>query len=315
MNSLDHDAKSVRPTEWLAFTGNVIDPLSEQRTDDAVEIALSDERSRLLLIADGKVALRSDGATHEALFTPEDTRALNLELRHTILLGNGPSGPVLACPFQPEQAFPQGIEIVDLRRTYGEGLLSPEIVGALAQGSALLSWNATHRFCGRCGGQNEMRAGGYRRVCTSCGAEHFPRTDPVAIMLAVRGDRCLLGRSARFAPGMYSALAGFIEPGETIEAAVRRETFEESGIRLGEVRYVSSQPWPFPFSLMIGCIAEALTEEIDPDATELEDCRWFSRAEVRRMLDGTHPEGFRAATRGAIARQLIALWAWETGAG
>src|SRR5690606_15837234 len=259
-------------------------------------------------IADGKVALRTDGITHEALFTAHQARALGVELGEALLLGNGPSGPVLACPFQPEQSV-SGIEIVDLRRTYGDGLLSADIVGALAQGSALLTWNATHRFCGRCGSRSEMRAGGYRRVCTGCGAEHFPRTDPVAIMLAVRGDRCLLGRSARFAPGMYSALAGFIEPGETIEAAVRRETFEESGIRLGAVRYISSQPWPFPFSLMIGCIAEALTEEIDPDTTELEDCRGCARDEVRQTPVMTQPDGLRAATKGAIARQLISIWA------
>jgi len=133
----------------------------------------------------------------------------------------------------------------------------------------------------------------------------------VVIMLAVKGDRCLLGRSHRFAPGMYSCLAGFMEPGETIEAAVRRETFEESGVRVGPVRYVASQPWPFPFSLMIGCIAEAETEEVERDTAELEDCRWFSRAEVLQMLDGTHPDGLRAATRGAIARYLIALWAGQ----
>ena len=113
-----------------------------------------------------------------------------------------------------------------------------------------------------------------------CGAEHFPRTDPVAIMLAVTRDRCLLGRGPHFGPGMYSALAGFIEPGETIEDAVRRETFEESGIRLGRVAYHASQPWPFPYSLMIGCYGEALNEDIQADLTELEACRWFERVGI-----------------------------------
>ncbi|GGA59450.1 NADH pyrophosphatase [Nitratireductor aestuarii] len=310
MNFFSPEETRPQPREWLAFTGNVIDPLSEKRSDDAVQIALENEATRILLIGEGKVCIRTDGVEPNALFKPQGAQALGMNLDEAILLGNGPDGPVLAVPMRPaEVPVVSGIEVVDLRSTYSNNLLTSEIVGALAQGAALLSWNNTHRFCGRCGGQNEMRAGGYRRVCQSCGAEHFPRTDPVAIMLAVKDDRCLLGRSARFAPGMYSCLAGFIEPGETIESAVRRETFEESGIRIGTVRYIASQPWPFPFSLMIGCIAEAISDEIDPDATELEDCRWFSRAEVRQMLDGTHPDGLWAATKGAIARQLVALWA------
>ena len=310
MNFFSPEENCPQTTEWLAFTGNVIDPLSEKRTDDAVQTALDDDRTRLLLIGEGKVCIRTDGVEPNALFKARDALALGMDLSEAILLGNGPDGPVLAVPMRPaEVPVANGIEVIELRSTYTNGLLKAEVVGALAQGAALLSWNNTHRFCGRCGGENDMRAGGYRRVCLSCGADHFPRTDPVAIMLAVKDDRCLMGRSARFAPGMYSCLAGFIEPGETIEAAVRRETFEESGIRIGTVRYIASQPWPFPFSLMIGCIAEAITDEIDPDTTELEDCRWFSRAEVRQMLDGTHPEGLRAATKGAIARHLIALWA------
>jgi NAD+ diphosphatase len=131
---------------------------------------------------------------------------------------------------------------------------------------------------------------GFRRDCPNCQTQHFPRTDPVAIMLPVRGDRCLLGRSARFATRVYSALAGFIEHGETIEAAVRREIKEESGIICGRVTYLASQPWPFPMSLMIGCHAEALTEGIIVDPQEIEDARWFTRAEARAILKGEHPE-------------------------
>lgn len=303
------EENSEPPKEWLAFTGNVIDPLSEKRTDDAVEIALANETARLLLIGKGNVCIKT-GEPPSALFRPQEAHMPGVRLEETVLLGNSPSGPVLAAPFEPADiSAPPGVEIVNLRSTYSDERLTADIVGALAQGAALLTWNATHRFCSRCGGKNEMRAGGYRRVCLGCGSEHFPRTDPVAIMLAVRGEYCLLGRSAHFAPGMYSCLAGFIEPGETIEAAVRRETFEESGIGIGAVRYMSSQPWPFPYSLMIGCIAQALTEEIDPDTAELEDCRWFSRTEVQQMLKGTHPDGLRAAASGAIARQLIAIWA------
>ena len=138
---------------------------------------------------------------------------------------------------------------------------------------------------------------------------HFPRTDPVVIMLAVDGDDCLLGRQPRFPKGMYSSLAGFVEPGETIEAAVRREILEESGVVCGEVRYFASQPWPFPSSLMIGCFAEARSRAVAVDRTELEDARWFSRAETRELLERRHPAGLAAPIPMAIAHHLIKRWA------
>jgi NAD+ diphosphatase len=158
-----------------------------------------------------------------------------------------------------------------------------------------------------------MAIGGYRRDCPNCGAEHFPRTDPVVIMVAIHGEgraeRVLLGRQRQFMAGMYSALAGFMEPGETIEDAVRRETLEESGIAIGRVAYHASQPWPFPMSLMIGCHAEALSEDVHCDETELEDCRWFGRDEVKALLAGTHPAGLKAPAPVAIAHHLLRAWA------
>jgi NAD+ diphosphatase len=184
----------------------------------------------------------------------------------------------------------------------------PPTLGALAQARALLHWHGSSRFCGRCGTRTGMTQGGYRRDCPACGALYFPRTDPVAIMLAIDGDRCLMGRQARFAPGTYSCLAGFIEPGETIEDGVRREIAEEAGIRIGQVAYHASQPWPFPMSLMIGCFAEAISTDIVPDTDELEDCRWFSREETLSMLEGTHPAGLSTPPRMAIAHTLIRAW-------
>ena len=182
----------------------------------------------------------------------------------------------------------------------------------MAQAASLLAWHASHRFCGKGGNATEIRAGGYKRVCVSCGAEHFPRTDPVVIMLAVTRDACLLGRGRHFGQGMFSALAGFVEPGETIEGAVRRETLEESGIRLGRVAYHASQPWPFPYSLMIGCYGEALNEDMQADLEELEACRWFSRAEISSMLRKEHPDGLFVPPRAAIAHHLIRHWAETT---
>jgi NAD+ diphosphatase len=182
-------------------------------------------------------------------------------------------------------------------------------LGILAMAKSLLDWHRRHRFCANCGAPTAMAQAGFRRDCAACGAQHFPRTDPVVIMMIVRGEHCLLGRQARFVPGSYSCLAGFLEPGETIEDAVRRETFEESGIRVGAVSYGLSQPWPFPSSIMIGCVGEALTETIVMDREELEDARWFSRQEVRLMLSRHHPDGLMIPPPVAIAHHLIRNWA------
>jgi NAD+ diphosphatase len=154
---------------------------------------------------------------------------------------------------------------------------------------------------------------GWKRACPACKAEHFPRTDPVAIMLAVRGDRGLLGRSGRFAATMWSCLAGFVEPGESLEDAVRRETLEEAGIRCGRVKYLYSQPWPFPMSLMNGCLAEALGDDIKMDANELVDCRWFSKDECAAMLMRKHPDGLTCPPPVAIAHHIIRTWVESDG--
>jgi NAD+ diphosphatase len=188
------------------------------------------------------------------------------------------------------------------------GLVALEHLPAFAQAKSLLGWHARHRFCANCGVPTEIVQAGWRRDCPACGMQHFPRTDPVVIMLVVHGDRCLLGRQPRFGKGMWSCLAGFVEPGETIEDAVRRETLEEAGVVCGRVTYFASQPWPFPMSLMIGCHAEALTAAITVDRTELEDARWFPRDEVAAMLMHRHPDGLTATHPYAIAHHIIRAW-------
>ena len=181
--------------------------------------------------------------------------------------------------------------VTDLRSIAVQGLVAADDLPPIAEAKAVLHWHARHRFCPNCGAATRLVCGGWRRDCPQCKAEHFPRTDPVVIMLAIDGDRCLLGRSPRFVPTMWSCLAGFVEPGELIEDAVHRETREEAGITCGRVVYFASQPWPFPASLMIGCHAEALTHEIVVDREELEDARWFSKDEIGSMLMRKHHKG------------------------
>lgn len=304
------DAPLAEPSQFVGFAGNRIDRQAENRSDDAMENALADPAVRLIVMGAGRILLKQmSSGGFDGYFPQSEAEALGADRSSAVLLGYGEVGPVVAMPTAIEPAaLPETIKAIDYRSVYTQGLIGPAEVGELAQAASLLAWHANHRFCGKCGQPTEMRIGGYKRVCTACGAEHFPRTDPVAIMLAVSPDRCVLGRGRHFPPGMYSALAGFIEPGETIENAVRRETFEESGIRLGRVVYHASQPWPFPYSLMIGCFGEALNDDINPDLAELEDCRWFDRDEVRAMLAATHPTVTVPPT-GAIAHHLIRAWA------
>lgn len=187
------------------------------------------------------------------------------------------------------------------------GLLPDMDASILAHARALMHWRNRHGFCGVCGHACEPRSAGHAMHCTNpvCGAQHFPRTDPAVIMLVTHGERALLGHSARFPiANMYSTLAGFVEPGETLEEAVAREVFEESGVRVGRVHYHSSQPWPFPASIMLGFYAEALTEEIVIDQTELQDVRWFTRAQIRDH----EAHGFAVPRNDSIARRLIEDW-------
>ena len=197
---------------------------------------------------------------------------------------------------------------IDMRSIALQGLVSPAEIAILGQAKAIAHWHARHRFCANCGQPTRVSSAGWRRECDACKTQHFPRTDPVVIMLAVDGERCLLGRQPRFPKGMYSALAGFLEPGKSVEEAVRREIREESGIVCDEVRYVASQPWPFPASLMIGAIARAATRDIVVDHDELEDARWFTRDEVTAMFEKRHPERLSAPVQMAIANHLLKFW-------
>lgn len=206
---------------------------------------------------------------------------------------------------QHHPALPEDHSFLELRGVMTA--LSPRDAELAATAKAVLHWHRSHGFCAACGAASESAMAGWQRSCPACGAHHFPRTDPVVIMLITRGNRVLVGRNANWPEGMFSLLAGFIEPGETLEAAVRREVLEEAGVTVGAVRYLASQPWPFPASLMFGCAGEALSEEIRIDPAELEDACWITREEMVLAVAGRHPR-IKPARRGAIAHFLIANW-------
>ncbi|MCB5409532.1 NAD(+) diphosphatase [Pseudogemmobacter sp. CC-YST710] len=216
-----------------------------------------------------------------------------------------PDAGVFDAGLQPHPRAPQGRQFTELRRIMSA--LCPDEAELAATARALTEWHNGHAFCARCGRETQSGGAGWHRKCASCKAMHFPRTDPVVIMLVTRGNHLLLGRSPGWPEGMYSTLAGFIEPGETMEAAVRREVHEETGVLCGPVRYIASQPWPFPASLMLGCHAEAESEAITLDPAELEDALWLSREELVDVLAGTHPV-VRPPRQGAIARFLLSGW-------
>jgi NAD+ diphosphatase len=306
---------SVRPerSASLGFGVNRLNRLGDRRDDAALMAAFRADPAALSFVLSGDVPLlRRGGNGLDALFSLAHVERLGV-IREVAFLGLDEGRPLFGSLLDlPAPETDQGqtdIARIDLRSIAVQGLLPAATLGPLAQAKSLLFWHQRHRFCAHCGKPTVSAAAGWRRDCAGCEAQHFPRTDPVAIMLAVQGERCLLGRQPRFPPGMYSCLAGFIEPGESLEDAVRRELFEEAGIATGHVTYLAAQPWPFPSSLMIGCLAQATSEALVVDFNELEDARWFSRAEVLAILAGSHPAGLTCPPAIAIAHSLMRAWA------
>lgn len=210
---------------------------------------------------------------------------------------------------QQHPDLPQGHVFAELRRIMTR--LSTRDAELAATAKAVIGWHETHGFCARCGARSVISQAGWQRSCPSCGGQHFPRTDPVVIMLITYGQSVLVGRSPGWPEGMYSLLAGFVEPGETLEAAVRREVMEEAGVPVGPVRYLASQPWPFPASLMFGCAGEALSQDIRIDPVEIEDAMWVTKSEMMQAFAGENPK-LLPARKGAIAHFLLQNWLADT---
>ena len=275
----------------LAFVSSPLDRKANNRANaDFIAVRRNDSTTHVVQIAGDAVRMEND-----SLYTQNDVPEL-----HAIYLGEDPKGQAwFARAIEPSET------LIPMRSLMIEGGLTQERLSILAQARSILHWHESHGFCAKCGAKSLMADSGYKRVCPTCKTEHFPRTDPVVIMAVRHQDQILLGRQASWPPNMYSALAGFMEPGETIEQAVAREVLEEAGIKVGAVSYVTTQPWPFPSSLMIGMIAEATTTEIKLDPAELEDARWFNRSDLALMLAGTHPEGLYASRPQAIAHAVV----------
>jgi len=285
----------------LAFCGNPLDRASDRRGDGAW-LAAQAAAGLCLAIWQGRVAVR-DGTLD---WRPAGLAGL------TVFLGLNGSQPLFAVDLGIGEEQPIPGEFLEMRAA---AFVLPVAESAIAaQAKTLLDWHRRHGFCPNCGHATQMAEAGYRRDCPDCGAQHFPRTDPVVIMLPILGGRCLLGRNARFPGGLYSAFAGFVEPGETMEDAVRRELKEEAGIAVGAVRYHASQPWPFPASLMLGCYAEALSEDFRIDQVEIADARWMAKNEALARLGGAPDDGLKLPAAIAIAHHLIKHWAQNSDA-
>ena len=293
------------------FAGNPLDRADALRRDpDRLLEAQRSANARFLPVQKLKIPLLLEGASGNAdcpqlHWLTHSALAELGELGNCVFLGLAEGDPLFACE-TPNTLAEEQLSFTDCRRAAMQ--LAPSDAGIVAQARAQLDWHARNKYCGNCGKPSVLARGGALRSCDHCNEKIFPRTDPVVIMLITHNDRCLLGQSAHRMPkmGMYSALAGFVDQGESIEEAVRREVFEEAGVRVGEVTYHSSQPWPFPASLMIGCRGVALADDIKIDPREMADADWFSREQIRSAFAGNEP--FKLPGEIAIAHHLIMHW-------
>jgi len=309
----------MKIAETVTFGGSGLDRAAELRGQ--AEKLMAQDGACAVLMWRGKPMILDDTLVRLPMTHP----AMRDAAKDMVLLGREGGAPVFAADFsawQPDDlddatlnsfldpsqqqhpAIPDAV-FAELRAIMTR--LSPRDAELAATAKAVGEWHKSHRFCARCGAESVMAMGGWQRDCAACGGHHFPRTDPVVIMLITHGNSVLVGRSPGWPEGMYSLLAGFVEPGETIEAAVRREVFEEAGVRVGAVSYLSSQPWPFPASLMFGCAGDALNKDLTIDPEEIEDAMWVTREEMADAFAGNHPK-LLPARKGAIAHFLLEAW-------
>lgn len=299
------------------FAGNPLDRASDRRSDAAwIAEQLASPDSLAFAVWNGQpfVEPAKDGGVQIAYLPARMAQELAEGAERLLFMGLWKETAVFAVDLEgvidPADGPLQGMgKFEDLRRVALR--LPPTDAAIVATAKAMFEWRRRHKHCASCGQPTAPADGGWKRRCAACESEHFPRTDPVVIMLPYHGDRCMLGRQEVWPKGMFSALAGFLEPGESIEEACARELSEEAGLRTRRVRYHSTQPWPYPSSLMIGLLAEVEDDEGAPDQTELSEVRWITRDEARKLLAG-ELDGMSAPTPMAIAHQLIKAWVQES---
>jgi NAD+ diphosphatase len=300
------------PLGQPAFVTNLLDRAAHLRAKDEKLFAMEGEPgSRAYVVHRDSLVVKREANGSRALLSIDEALKLGAN-PGTIFLGLRDGAAVFGMGISAAAAEKllnrDDVAVSELRGMAMQGVVPADQLSAIAMAKSLVNWHQRHGFCANCGTRTAMREGGWKRECPSCKVEHFPRTDPVVIMLVASDDKCLMGRQKQFPAGMYSCLAGFVEAAETIEDAVRREIFEEAGIRCTDVTYYMTQPWPYPSSLMIGCTARAVSDEITVDLTELEDARWFDRSEARLMMMRTHPDGLAGPHPFAIAHHLLGRW-------
>ncbi|ABI64726.1 MULTISPECIES: NAD(+) diphosphatase [Maricaulis] len=292
----------------LVFAGSPLDRGDLLRRDEsAMDTLLAGEDGWWMGLVEGDPVLQQQGGLY--WFRRHEIADL-ADMDAGLFLGHYKGSPCFSAVITKADSLPLDGEISPARQA--AMALSHDEAAIYAQAKALHAWHGRHGFCAACGETTRIKSGGGRRICNACESEHFPRVDPVVIMLATDGDRCLLGRQASWPEGVWSALAGFVEPAETLEEACARELEEEAGVKadIAAIRYVMGQPWPFPSSLMIGLVAPVFDASLTIDTHELEQARWFSRDEVRDMLATRHPDATMPPSI-AIARRLAELWADE----
>ena len=290
----------------IPFAGTVIDYAETARDPDTLSAHLGSPTATAILFHRGQVAAQ-DGQLLRV--RPEQLDPAELNDPGFVLLGlEGDGDPVFAVPLSQDTLLPPDA-LLDLRMRGHH--LHPEELALAGRARSLIDWHRTHRFCANCGARSDVIGGGLKRECRACDTEHFPRVNPVVIFLIHHDGSVLLGRGPGWPPGFYSALAGFVGPGETPEEAATREGMEEAGVTLTAHRYLFSQPWPFPSQLMLGLFSEAADREVRVDRDELEDARWFTREEVAAVFAKTG-DAFMRPPRTTIAHQLLKAWLAET---
>ena len=285
------------------FSQNPLDRLDMLRRDSQAVMELKNSKNSLFILLN-KDKIIFNETTNECFFENE-----NFDLTKAILLGR--DNETIYFALHMEKNIPEHLSLLPIREFVEKNILEESRLGILAQAASVLNWHQSHQFCSTCGNITTMKHAGWRRDCLTCKKEHFPRTDPVVMMLVTHKEYCLLGRGVNFAPNRYSCLAGFMESGESIEDAAKRELFEEAGVIGEEPKYLMCQPWPFPNTLMIGVHIEAKAKELNIDPHEIADAKWIHKNDIKSILNGDEKFDILLPKKMAISRNLLEFWVKE----